>query len=67
MNINRLRGIMAEQGCSKRKLASAIGRSENTLSSKMSGRTPFNADEIIAICAFLHIEDPAVKSHIFLS
>lgn len=67
MNVNRLRGIMAEQRITQRMLARGIGKAENTLANKMTGKTPFNADEIIAICDYLHIEDPAEKSLIFLS
>ena len=67
MNTNRLRGIMAEQRVTQKMLANGIQRSENTLNNKMRGRIPFNADEIIAICNYLHIDDPAEKSLIFLS
>jgi len=67
MNVNRLRGIMAEQQCTQRTLAKGIGISENTLANKMCGKSSFNTDEAIKICDFLHINDPAVKASIFLS
>lgn len=67
LNANRLRGIMAEHRCSQRMLAKEIGKSENTLAKKLNGKIPFNTDEVIAICEFLHIEDPHEKAAIFLS
>jgi hypothetical protein len=41
--------------------------SENTLSSKLNERRPFNTDEVLVICDLLHITDPAEKAQIFLS
>lgn len=67
MNMNKLRGIMAEQQCTQRLLAKGIGISENSLANKMNGKYSFNVDEAIKICDFLHIEDPGVKAAIFLS
>ena len=67
MNINRLRGIMAEQRYTQRDLARGIGIAENTLSNKLNGVTAFNTDEAVAICALLNINDPKEKVDIFLS
>lgn len=67
MNMNRLRGIMAERQCTQRALAKGIGVSESTLTNKMNGKYSFNIDEAIKICEFLHIEDPDTKATIFLT
>ena len=67
MNMNKLRGIMAEQQCTQRLLAKGIGISENSLANKMNGKYCFNTDEVIKICEFLHIEDSETKASIFLS
>ena len=67
MNVNRLRGIMAEQRCTQRELAKGIGISENALSNKLNGKTPFNTEEAVAICDYLNIADLHVRASIFLS
>lgn len=67
MNINKLRGIMAEQRLTQRDVARKIGIAENTLSNKLNGRCAFNTDEAVAICNLLRIDDPAVRADIFLS
>ena len=67
MNGAKLRGVMAERGCTQKMLAAGIGKSENSLSSKINGRIPFNTDEILAICVFLHIESNTDKALIFLT
>lgn len=67
MNSNRLRARMIEAGYTQRSLAQAIGKSENTLSNKMSGKTPFTTDEVLAICDCLHIIDNGERAQIFLS
>ena len=67
MNLNRLRGIMAEQRITQRDLAKSIGIAENSLSNKLNGRYAFNTDEAIKICDVLNISDPKDKADIFLS
>ena len=67
MNINKLRGIMAERQITQRDLAKRIRISENALSNKMNGRYSFNTDEAISICEVLHIDDPKDKADIFLT
>ena len=67
MNLNRLRGIMAEQRVTQKDLAKSIGIAENTLLNKLNGRNSFNTREAIAICDVLHISDPKDKVDIFLS
>ena len=58
---------MIEAGYTQRSLAQAIGKSENTLSNKMSGKTPFTTDEVLAICDSLHIIDNGERAQNFLS
>jgi transcriptional regulator with XRE-family HTH domain len=67
MNVNKLKGRMVEAGYTQRTLAIAAKMSENTLSSKLNERRPFNTDEVLVICDLLHITDPAEKAQIFLS
>jgi transcriptional regulator with XRE-family HTH domain len=63
MNVNKLRGAMAEQNCTQRELAQHLGISEKTLYNKMK-RGVFGTDEVETMIRVLKIEHPA---DIFLS
>jgi len=66
MSSNKLKGKIVEAGFSQRSLAKEIGMSINTLNSKVNGKTPFNTNEIEAICLKLGVHDPVEKASIFL-
>ena len=57
VNVNKLRGIMAEQGVTGKMLANHLNISANTFSAKMKVGI-FNSDEIEKIIVFLHIKNP---------
>lgn len=65
-NMMKLRGVMAERGITQRRLAKATGMSASNLSTKITGKNPFNVDEANKICEELGITDPALKCQIFL-
>ncbi len=67
LNKNLLKGAIAEKGLTQGRLAELIGMSENTLSSRMVGSSPFNTDEIDEICKVLEIENNNKKAEIFLA
>lgn len=67
LNAAKLRAKMVESGISQKKLAEKIGLSESTLSSRMTGATQFNADEIIQICEYVGIKACEDKCAIFLA
>ena len=67
MRSNLLRAKMAEMGENQRSLAKKIHISENSLRSKLYGRTEFSAKEIVDICNALSITDCEDKANIFLS
>lgn len=67
MNVRKLRAIMAERGVTQGSLAKQADMSENTLSRKMKGKSPFTNVDIYKICDALSITDPAVKCDIFLT
>lgn len=67
MRSNLLRAKMAEMGENQRSLAKKIQISENSLSSKLNGRTEFSAKEIVDICNALSITSSKEKADIFLS
>ena len=63
MNVNILRGKMAEKNMTQNQLASEIGICANSLSRKMLGKREFTLSEVVKICKTLGIENP---SDIFL-
>lgn len=54
----KLRGVIAERGLSRRKVAEMIGVSEKTFSRKMS-KGVFGTDEAMALVDVLDISNPA--------
>ena len=67
LNRGKLLGAMAEAGISQRELAKAMGRSKNTVNSKINGHGAFDLNEVDVICQCLGIVDTARKAEIFLS
>ena len=67
MNRMKLIGKIAESGFTQKSLAAQIGMSENTLSSRLNGKSSFNVDEVLTICDVLNISDNAEKAAIFLT
>lgn len=66
MQANALKGKIVAAGYTQNRLAAELNMSKNTLSSKINGKTPFNANEIIRMCEVLSIVDDAEKAYIFL-
>lgn len=64
-NANKLRGVMAEKGCSAEKLAGALGINPSTLSRKMSGISEFTRSEIQIAAAFLKLSARDIQSIFF--
>ena len=66
VNVHKLKGRMAEKGYTQRALAKKLGMSVNTMSSRLTLRTPFNTDEIEKMCDELDITSAEEKIDIFL-
>ena len=66
-NANTLKGRIIEKGLTQEKLAEKIGMSQNTMSSRICGRSSFRVDEVKKICCILGIESSEEKAKIFLS
>lgn len=64
VNVNLLKGAMAEQGKSQRDVADMLGISERTFYNKMK-RKVFDSDEIVQMCNYLGISENRMLS-IFL-
>lgn len=54
MNVQKLKGVMAERGYNQRKLAREMGISEPTIYSKVK-KGVFGSDEIMRIMSILHL------------
>ena len=67
MDQRKLLGRMAEAGYTQKMLAAGLGKSENSISSKINGKSAFTTDEILRICDLLRITDDCEKAQIFLS
>lgn len=67
-----LRSKMVLKGYTQRSLAAEMSArgvkiTENTLSSKISGRSKFNCEDADVICDILQINEPIDKASIFLA
>ena len=56
--VNKLRGIIAENGMSQKQVASELEMSEKTFYNKMK-KGVFGTDEVERMVDILHIESPA--------
>lgn len=58
MDVNKLRGVMAERRCSQHQLAKHLGMSDKTFYNKMK-RGVFGTDEVAKMIEYLKITNPA--------
>ncbi len=62
---SKLRGKITEKFSTQSNFAKALGISEHSLSTKVSGKTPFKQAEISAACALLDIPSAEVMDYFF--
>jgi hypothetical protein len=72
VNIQKLRSRMILKGHTQKSLVAEINArgvkiSENTFSSKMTGKSSFDCDLVDVICDILEVEVPVEKAEIFLA
>lgn len=72
VDVNRLRSRMVLKGYTQRTLvaemnARGVKTTENTFSSKMTGKSQFDCDDADVICDILEVEVPAERAGIFLA
>lgn len=58
MNVAKLRGVIAENGLSQRKVAEYLGMTEKTFYLKMK-KGVFGTDEVVKMVRLMKIENPA--------
>jgi len=56
MNIDKLRGLMAENGEKQKDLADVLNVSINTVRLKLKGKNDFKSTEIIKLCEHYRVE-----------
>ena len=72
VNVNKLKARMVLMGYTQKSLVvemtqRGVKTSENTLSSKMQGKSQFDCVDADVICEILEVYDPADKADIFLA
>ena len=72
VDIQKLRSRMVLKEYSQKSIVAEINArglkiSENTFSSKMTGKSSFDCDLVDVLCAILEIDAPADKADIFLA
>ena len=72
VNVNKLKARMVLMGYTQKSLVTemtqrGVKTSENTLSSKMQGKSQFDCVDADVICEILEVNDPAEKAEIFLA
>ena len=72
VDTNKLKARMVLMGHTQRSLVAAMNErgvktTENTMSSKMNGRTQFDCEDADVICEILNVEDLADRAEIFLA
>ena len=72
VDVPKLRSRMVLMGYNQRSLVAEINArgvkiSENTFSSKMTGKSSFDCDVVDVICDILEVDEPADKAEIFLA
>mgnify|MGYP005608880895 CR=1 FL=1 len=72
VDVNKLRSRMVLLGYTQKSLVAEMNErgvktTENTLSSKMNGKSQFDCDDADVICDILELKHPAEKAEIFLA
>ena len=72
VDVNKLKARMVLMGYTQKSLVvemtkRGVKTSENTLSSKMNGKSQFDCDDADVICEILKVDDPAARAEIFLA
>ena len=72
VDVNKLKSRMVLAGYTQKTLAAemtarGVKTSENTLSSKMRGKSQFDCEDADVICDILNLDTPAEKAEIFLA
>lgn len=67
MNLNKIKGKIAEQGKKKSDSAQYIGITPQSLNKKLNGKVKMTTEDAKKVCEFLNIVDYIERTEIFLS
>lgn len=72
VDVNKLKARMVLMGYTQKSLVAemterGVKTTENTLSSKMNGKSQFDCTDADVICDILNVDNPADKAEIFLA
>lgn len=67
VRVNEIKALMIKNGYNQKTLAKAMNVSENTMSSKLSGKSKWYVEEADLCCKLLNIRSSTEKAYIFLS
>lgn len=67
MQLDKLRGIIAQKGMKKKDLATEFGISVQALNKKLKGETKITAEDAVMFCNVLGITNAEQKCEIFLT
>lgn len=56
MNINKLKGLMAEHDCNRKQIADLLGINESTLKNKLYGKSDFKFAEVQKLADFFKVD-----------
>lgn len=56
MNINKLKGLMVENECSRKSIANLLGINESTLKNKLLGKSDFKFTEVQKLADFFKVD-----------
>lgn len=72
VDVKKLKALMVLMGYTQKSLVAemterGVKTTENTLSSKMNGRSQFDCEDADVICDILKVNNPADRAEIFLA
>ena len=64
-DMNNLRGRIIQKYGSQGKFAKHLGKTEQTITAKLNGRSQFSQEDIIEWCNALDIDSPSIGEYFF--
>lgn len=65
MNLTKLNDLIERSGIKRAKICEALGISDNSLRNKLTGKTPFTWNEIVALAQVLRMTEDECREVFF--
>lgn len=65
MNLTKLNELIEKSGIKRSKICEALGISDTSLRNKLTGKTPFTWDEVLALAKVLRMTDDECRDVFF--